>query len=117
MSSPFDVFRQARVFKRNVTGQRIDGKWVEDANPIDVPITASLQPLRPQELQQLPEGRRTNQAFKMYTDTELKTVHNQNPDTIIIGSSEFEVYSVAPWQNNIINHYKAIIVAKDGNPL
>jgi hypothetical protein len=116
MIGPFNVFRQARVFKRTTNGQYIDGKWVEDQSPTDVPVIASLQPLKPNELKQLPEGRRTNQSYKMYMDTELQTVTSQNPDTIVVAGKEFEVFSVASWQNNLINHYKAIIVAKDGNP-
>ena len=44
---------------------------VEDST---FPIVASIQPLSPQELQQLPEGMRTQGVKKVYTQTELFTV-------------------------------------------
>lgn len=44
------------------------------------PVVASIQPLSPQELQQLPEGMRTQGRKKVYTQTELFTAEVAQSD-------------------------------------
>lgn len=78
-------------------------------------ITASVQPLRPSDLEALPEGRRENSAFRLYTNDALLTVESLNPDQVEIYGERYEVIGHAPWQNNVINHHKyiAMIVLED----
>lgn len=109
----FSEFRHSRIFLRRSTGvYDALGKWVEDSSPVDVLLQGSLQPTTGKDLQQLPEGRRTNANYKLYTSTALSTVEEQNPDTIIIDDDEYEVVTIMPWGNNIINHYKVILSKK-----
>lgn len=88
------------------------GLWVEGASTTGT-ITASVQPLRGKEMEMLPEARRESQAYKLYTDTQLFTVDtttNKNPDQVQINGDWHEVLIVEDWQNEILNHYKVIVV-------
>lgn len=105
-------FRKAYTIRRQSGGTRTNGHWVEGTES-NVAITASVQPLTPKEMESLPEGRRTKQAFKLFTDTELKTVETQNPDRITLFGSNFEVLSIAPWRNDVINHYECVVCKYD----
>lgn len=98
----------------------VSGKWVE-ATAVPFTIEGSVQPLRARELNSLPEGRRATSAFRIYTDTRLRTVDDKaqsNPDrlTFRVPSYDstapmrtYEVISVEEWQNGIVPHYKAIV--------
>lgn len=108
MASPFDCFRKKYTFKRLSGGAYVDYKWVK-GTPVDIVLKASLQPLSAEELKQLPEGRRTDQTYKMYSSVKLRTVEADNPDYTTINGNKFEVIQVSPSQNDIINHYKIII--------
>jgi len=102
-------FRKPFTIRRQSGGTRTDGHWIEGTET-EIDILASVQPLTPREMESLPEGRRTKQAFKIYTDTELKTVESQSPDHITLYGDDFEVLSVAPYQSDVINHFKAVAV-------
>ena len=114
MSGEFNVFRKLITIKRQQGGAYINGDYVKGSD-VDINILASQQPLTPNELQQLPEGRRTNQSFKFYTDIKLRTVNDENPenhenpDKAYIDNEPFEVTGVYPYQSGIINHYKVIL--------
>ena len=87
------------------------GRYTE-GTPTALTITASVQPLTADEMQLLPEGRRADESFRLYTDTRLLTanrVTNKNADIITIDGTRYEVLSCETWQNTIINHYKAIV--------
>lgn len=76
-------------------------------------ITASVQPTKPDEMQLLPEGRRDSESFRLYTSTRLLTATDdtkKNADTVSINGFDYEVLYCATWQNNVINHYKALVV-------
>jgi len=107
--SNFACFRRQFTFHRSTGGQYVNGKWVK-GSVIDIILTASLQPVTGDELKQLPQGRRSDQTYKMYSSIKLKTVRDtKNPDYTMLDGEKFEVISVSPNQNNIINHYKIII--------
>jgi hypothetical protein len=88
----------------------VDGLSVDSAEDTPFSINCSVQPLTPKEMEMLPEGRRNEEVFRLYTDTELHTVEDKNPDKIDVLGDTYEVLSVARWRNSIIPHYKAIIV-------
>lgn len=70
-------------------------------------IFASCQPLKPEEVQLLPEGRRDDGGtFRIYTDDVLQTITSENPDQIEIFGNRYEVFEQERWGNNIINHNK-----------
>ena len=86
-----------------------------DGLPTDTVGVAStfkgtFQPARGQDLQALPEGRRANGVFKVYSDLDFDTVtSDDNPDQIVLNSRTYEIVMRAPWQNSIIPHYKYLV--------
>lgn len=105
-------FRKTFTITRHDAGSYVEGVWVEGSES-DIDIQASAQPLRPDEVQLLPEARRNEQAFKIYTDAPLQIAEpgdSTNSDKITIDGEVFELISVAPNQSDVINHYKAIAV-------
>lgn len=79
----------------------------------NVDITASVQPLRPNEMELLPEGRRDSEAFRLYTATELLPADEKtgrDADIVEYNGKDYEVLSCARWQNRVIPHFKAVVV-------
>lgn len=86
-------------------------------SPIMINATASVQPTKGKEVLLVPEGRRDQETYKMYTSTQIEGITTQNPDQVMIVDSRFsglvfECIEIFDWQNNsnfnIINHYKYI---------
>jgi len=96
--------------RRLGSGTYVDGTWKAEAENAPFTIRASVQPLKPKEMETLPEGRRNSQAYRIYTDVELHTVRDQNPDRVELFGEEFEILSVEVWQNQVIPHFKAVAV-------
>lgn len=121
MSSPFEYFRSPITLRRPDAGSWVDGRWTSAGTVTDTTITASIQPLTGEEMQELPAGRRLSEAYKMYTSTQVRTVQdagsNQNADRVVFNGKEYEIHEVNPWQNNtnfsIVNHYKYMILRID----
>lgn len=114
MSDLLNPFRKPRTFYRPQTGgdNPNTGKYEPDPSPLEITINASLQPVTGEELKQLPEGRRTDQTYKLYSSVQFKTLKEgigQQPDYTIIDGFVFEVIMSQRWGNDVINHYKAII--------
>lgn len=118
--TPFEFFRTPIQIRRQLTGLYINGKWVEGDVSI-INATAAVQPLKGQEVELLPEGRRDSESYKMYTSTQIfglqPAAQVKNPDQVIILKEPFlglvfEVIQIDTWQNNsnfnIVNHYKYI---------
>ena len=99
--------------RRLSSGDYINGEWHTETEAAPFIIVASVQPLTPKEMKTLPEGRRNSQAYRIYTDIELHTIRDQNPDRVELFGQEFEILSVEIWQNQVIPHYKAIAVKLD----
>lgn len=101
-------FRKPYTVKRKAAGTISNGKFT-DGTTTDVSITASVQPLKPQDIQQLPEGRRNSKLYYVFTSTSLNTVGTANPDSIVIGGETYEIDKKDSWQNGVINHYKYLV--------
>jgi len=90
------------------------GRWEEDSSPEEFTIKASLQPMTGEDLEALPEGKRAEAGYWIFTSTKLKTVQtdgsDQNPDIVVIFEEEFEAVTLKRWRNNIINHYQVGVV-------
>lgn len=122
MSTPFEYFRSPVTLRRPAPGSYVNGRWVEGATT-DSTITASIQPLTGEDMEELPEARRESEGYNMYTSTQVRTVQeagsNQNADRIVFNGKEYEVHQVRPWQNNtnftIVNHYRYFILRIDNN--
>lgn len=98
--------------------KRFDGvtTWVK-GRPVNDSQTAfnikcSVQPLTGKEMEALPEARRNRASYWVYTSTLLQTVEDRNPDTMTLFGEVYEVFTVEPWQNNIISHFKALAQKK-----
>lgn len=89
------------------------GLWTSQVESSTFEIECSVQPLGPRQMQALPEGRRNRQSWEIWTDTTLNTVESQNPDRIVIDGSDFEVYSVSPWKNDVLPHYEIVVQKMD----
>lgn len=109
----------SHTFRGTILGTRIktaggyvNGEWV-DGETEAISLEGSKQPLRPDEIQILPEGRREFQAYKIYTDFQLQISDKTtgiNADILAINGEAFEVISVEPFQSDVVSHYKAIAV-------
>lgn len=108
-------FRKPLTIRR-VAGAYDNGRWVE-GSAIEFDIDASVQPVKSlseNEMQSIPEARRQSGMFRIYTSTELLTSGvNKTPDRALINNAEYEVFIGNPWQNNVINHYKYVLVKKE----
>lgn len=102
-------FRSIYTVKRKNGGGYTDGIW-QEATEHSFVISASLQPVSGPEMESLPEGRRESQVIKIYTSSKLQTVTDANPDVLEASGMRFEIVSVAPYQSNVLNHYKCIAV-------
>ena len=78
--------------------------------------TGTISAASPADIARLPEGKRTQQAFKFITDEEMKVAApSQLPDWIQIAGFWFEVTALSFWSNNVMPHYE-YIVTKIENP-
>jgi len=108
--------------RRTLTGIRptgaydAQGRW-QESTTAGISFEASVQPLSSRELKSLPEGRKADASFRLYTDYALKTVDEKtgkNADRVKIkdrtGAERwYEVVSVEDWGNGIVSHYKAVV--------
>lgn len=103
--------RKPMILKRPATPGTYngDGVYIPAANAADETIYASVQPIG-DELERLPEGRREKSAYKIFTDTLLRTAKEKNADVLEYKGIQYQVHLIEPWQNDIINHYKALIM-------
>jgi hypothetical protein len=108
VSSPFNIFMKTFDVHRKDAGGYINGKWIEGAETI-FNIQADLQPLQPNEMQSLPEGRRIDDAQTFFTDTFLRATdgNNKNPDIIIIEGERYEIIKIYDWDGRL-KHYKVL---------
>lgn len=108
-------FRKPQTFKRKSAGLYVDGAW-QEGTEYDLPdITASVQPAKKEDYDQmeaLPEGRRVEAMVRIYTNVELNVagVDNSNGDILIWRGSRYLVRDVSAWQSDVINHYRYLAV-------
>ena len=93
------------------TGSYVGGKY-QIVLGIPESIRGTFQPATGDDLQSLPEGRRLDQTFRIFTKSQLTgpTQDNQGAgDLITVFGNDYEVVQVQPWQNTIISHYSALV--------
>jgi len=90
----------------------VKGRAVPPGSPTTLTIDdVSVQPLRPEELQEFEELERTSDARKFYLETELFTVDQETKtgaDIIIWNSKKWKVISVENHSEGILDHFKVI---------
>lgn len=106
-----DSFRKSITGKRYAAGSWLKGRWVEGSISV-ISLTASVQPVTPEAMQTVPELRRSEATFSLFTSFRLRAadvVATTNADRVTINGAEYEVLSVAVWQNDVIPHYVAVV--------
>lgn len=106
----FDEFRKIISCIGKTGGTfNADGVWVEGTEtPFE--IVGDIQSLSTYEISQLPEGRRLSKSFRIFSETKLNGIGNENPDIVLIDGERYEVLATYPHQeHNVIDHYKMII--------
>lgn len=94
--------------KRRYQGEYVDGIWVgyQDGPDQIISITGSVQPAKDSDVQLLPEGRRTQRSYKIYTFDEIK-----EQDIVPIYDELYEVLNVSRYDGGLIPHWRAIATA------
>jgi hypothetical protein len=106
-------FRQSHTLYRQL-GNMVSGDWVKSGETA-IPITASIQPATGKDMLNVPEGKRQSAIYAVYTSTAIQTARHATasaagtqPDQMEIFGHRCEAVHVEPWQNNVINHYRAL---------
>ena len=110
-AGPFAVFRQSLQVVSTAAGSYAEGVWTNGQQTLSL-VSASVQPITPEEMQLVPENRRIEARYTLYTDTELKAANQDagiNADIVYIRSRMFEVLGCDYWRNNVINHYRVVV--------
>lgn len=99
------------IRRRETQGGYVNGYWVP-GETVDTPIKGSLQPAGGDDLQALPEGRRTSTTLKLYTRSEISLGGDGiGPDRIVDGNEEYEAVTVMTHRVGPIAHTKAMLQA------
>lgn len=107
--------------KRRSPGAYVDGVWVDGAVVSETEIAASVQPAGGRDLLKLPEGLRTEDVVKIFTDDALQVgneTDGQVADRIVHLDEEYEVVEAESWAMAQMPHIEALAVrvARSGLP-
>lgn len=101
---------------RTQVGQWLLGRY-ESGSRDETPLEASVQKLTPNDLLQLPEGRRTRENIRVYTPTKLRT-SDENAgipaDLVRWRNKLYEVHSVEDWNHTDLPHFLCFASKFDG---
>ena len=105
-----NLFRKSLTYTRLAQGSFTKGRWSDGVSTSST-FMASVQPTTPHDVLFLDIARREKKSYTLYTDTKLRTLTTGtiNPDRVTINNEIYEVDVEAPWQNNVISHYKFIV--------
>lgn len=103
---------------RRTPGEYVNGRYDRGVSDTSS-VIGSVQPLKPNEILMVEEGRRSRAAFKVYTDTELRTANEKeglDADILTVEGFNFEVHQVERWRlpGSTIEHFKATLLKIDG---
>jgi hypothetical protein len=107
--------RTRRLVKRYSNGQYVDGVYTTLGELETFYIYANCQPASERDLEALPEGRRNNDSYVLFTDTLLRTAEvtgPNNPDIVELFGEDFEVLGVGRWLNGLLSHYRIFVSKK-----
>ncbi len=110
-------FKKPITVTRTAPGSYVNGYW-QPGEPTVMTIRMSIQPLRVDEMDALPEGQRSSRAVKIYSEAELLPTDqatSQEADVITWLGKSWEVIGCAPYQMGVIPHYKAYAVEVKAN--
>jgi hypothetical protein len=93
-------------------GHRVKGSWVEGERH-EKPFKGTWQPASGQTLQLLPEGKRNRETYKAFAPLSLTfsaadDAKGVSGDRIIYQGTEYEVSTVAKWDNGLLPHWELL---------
>lgn len=96
-----------------------DGKYVEgvyqECSTTTLNVMATVQPLSGKDLMLLPEGERSKESIRIYSDVELFTVNlisQRKADLITYRGKMYEVHSVKRWEQ-VIPHFACVAINRN----
>ena len=111
-------FRKPHTLYREA-GSMVDGKWVVSGET-EIAITASIQPATGKDLANLDEGMRHRGVVAVYSSTEMRTATQSTAttpgtraDQIVRGGVRYECVHAEDWDNDVINHDRALFARID----
>ena len=104
---PLTIYRKEK-------GSYIRGVWV-DGPEVEVVVEVNIQPVKPSEVQMMPESDRTREWYKVYSADLLRTKQEGNngwdADQFVLDSvspnSRFQVMKVRHYSMGILDHWEA----------
>ena len=108
-----DIAREVRVWRRT-PGTRVKGRAVEDAEGFFT-VKAVIQPVKPEDLEMLPEGTKTSDARVFHTEKKLSVgsaPDGSPPDVVEDCGERWEIHDASTWAE-FADFYRAIGV-KEG---
>lgn len=103
--------RKQHAIRRFTDGAYIKGRWQAGAPSEMLLINASVQPIRNDERENLPEGKLMGRAVKIYTDALLRVDDNMG-DVLLWLGTEYRIIAQARFQMGVISHYRYYAVSE-----
>lgn len=104
---------------RRVAGTYVNGRYQPDPSPVVLDVAAVVQVIRPEEMEEASEGRRTGEGIAIWTETQLYPVQapvsapaGRQPDLVAYEGETYQVDSERDW--NVLGGYRKYIAAKAG---
>ena len=112
VSSLLQRFGRAMTVYRSAGGDYNDaGEWEATGPDTSFAIVGSVQPLSGRDRELLPEGVRSDQVVKIYTETALQTDSEDSStkaDQISDLGSRFKIISVERHSEGVLDRYRVI---------
>ncbi len=107
------LFKSAALTKISFApGEYVKGRWTE-GEETRVEFAGTWQPANGQDMQKLPEGKRSNETFKCFAPIELEFTaadaeKGVSGDRIEKDGERYEVILASPWNNGLLPHWELI---------
>lgn len=114
----FGIFRRPMTVIDPGQGEYVDGIY-QPGQDVERTARYSVQPASPQDMEMLPEGRRTNQSFALFGDERIRPADDSegtNAEQVVIDGERYECMRSEPWQNSIVSHYRMVVTKMAEQP-
>lgn len=107
------------AISRQSAGSYVRGVWVEGTTT-EVEVEVNIQPVKPHEVQMMPESDRTREWYKVYCADELRTKQEgdggHGADTFEWQGHTYEIMKVQNYAMDILSHHKAWAARRGPTP-